>query len=144
MEALIGHLDTVRTYTPPGSYIPISFPDVTWRHKQKRSVVLTQRVTHIQLRCPDAGCDTISVGAVWSVWVDGFDALNRKIVALTSATANPTTGTPIATFAVRDPSIAIVNPVGIRAANVTAVKSGATWIVATRAALLDSLRVIVR
>jgi hypothetical protein len=108
-------------------------------------VYQTQRVTRIQLRCPDThACDTVSTGGGWSVWVDGFDALNERIYALTSATANPATGTVIATFAVRDTTIASVSPVGIRAANVTALKSGTTWIVGTRGTLLDSLQLVVQ
>jgi hypothetical protein len=102
-------------------------------------------VTHIALRCPDThACDTLSAGGAWSVWVDGLDALNQKIQALTSATANPPTGTAIATFAARDPSIVAVAPVGIRASNVTALHTGSTWIVATRGTLLDSLQLVVR
>lgn len=116
-----------------------------YRHSASKVVVLTQRVTQIQLRCPDThACDTLSVGGSWSVWVDGRDALNQMIIALHSATANPVTGTPVATFAVRDPTIASVSPVGIRAATVTALKSGTTWIVGTRGALLDSLQLVVR
>jgi hypothetical protein len=49
-----------------------------------------------------------------------------------------------ATFAVRDPSVAGVTPVGIRVATVTARKSGTTWIVGTRGALLDSLQLVVQ
>ncbi len=142
ISALIGHLDTTKTVSIGG--LPVSFPDVTWRHHQEKTLVLTQRVTRIQLRCPVAACDTISAGSAWSVWVDGFDALNHQIYSLTSATANPLTGTALAAFAVRDAAIASVAPVGIRASKVTAVKSGSTWIVATRGTLLDSLRLIVR
>lgn len=117
-----------------------------WTHVGLKNVVLTQRVVRIQLRCPDThACDTLAAGATWSVWVDGFDALGYRIVTLTSATANPATGTPIATFVARDPTVASVSPVGIRAATVTALKSGGiTWIVATRDSLRDSLQVVVR
>ena len=55
-----------------------------------------------------------------------------------------TTGTPMATFTSRDTTVASVTPVGIRAATVTARKSGTTWIVATRNSLLDSLQLTVR
>jgi hypothetical protein len=116
-----------------------------YRHSASKVIVLTQLVTRIQLRCPDThACDPVPVGGTWSVWVDGTDALNQLIIALHSATANPATGTPVATFAVRDPTIALVSPVGIRAATVTALKTGTTWIVGTRGALLDSLQLVVR
>jgi hypothetical protein len=116
-----------------------------YRHSASKVIVLTQLVTRIQLRCPDThACDPVPVGGTWSVWVDGTDALNQLIIALHSATANPATGTPVATFATRDPTIASVSPVGIRAATVTALKTGTTWIVGTRGALLDSLQLVVR
>jgi hypothetical protein len=117
-----------------------------WTHVATKNVILTQRVVRIQLRCPDThACDTLAAGAAWSVWVDGFDALGYQIVTLVSATANPATGTPIATFVARDTTVASVSPVGIRAATVTALKSGgSTWIVATRDSLRDSLQIVVR
>ncbi|MFI5233368.1 MAG: hypothetical protein ACHQSE_12740 [Gemmatimonadales bacterium] len=112
-----------------------------WRHSAEKIVVLTQRVARISLRCPDAhACDTLAVGGSWQVWVDGFDALNQQIKALHSSIANPSSGTAIAVFTVRDPTIAGVSPVGIRAANVTALQAGTTWIVGTRIAALDTLR----
>jgi len=117
-----------------------------WSHVGTKNVILTQRVVRIQLRCPDThACDTLAAGATWSVWVDGYDALGYQIVTLASATANPATGTPIATFVARDTTVASVAPVGIRAATVTALKSGGTtWIVAMRDSLRDSLQVVVR
>ena len=81
------------------------------------------------------------------MWADGFDSLDHKVVALTGINANPpaSAGTPVfATFAVRDATIASVSPVGIRVATVTALKSGTTWIVGSRGALLDSLQLVVR
>jgi hypothetical protein len=79
--------------------------------------------------------------------VDGFDANNQHVYSLPSAVSNPPAGSPIAIFTSRDPTIAALSPVGIRAANVTALKAGATWIVGTRIAaqdtLLDSLQVVV-
>jgi hypothetical protein len=139
MVAVIGTIDTTISINS------ITTPTYAWRHEGVKYVVLTQRVTHIALRCPDThACDTLSAGGAWSVWVDGLDALNQKIQALTSATANPPTGTAIATFAARDPSIVAVAPVGIRASNVTALHTGSTWIVATRGTLLDSLQLVVR
>jgi hypothetical protein len=139
----VGSIDTV----PPsaGSVVGPAPTIKIYRHSASKVIVLTQLVTRIQLRCPDThACDPISVGGTWSVWVDGTDALNQQIIALHSSTANPATGTPVATFAMRDPTIASVSPVGIRAANVTALKTGTTWIVATRGALLDSLQLVVR
>jgi hypothetical protein len=139
MVAVIGTIDTTISLNS------ITIPTNTWRHEGLKYVVLTQRVTHIAMRCPDThACDTLSAGGTWSVWVDGLDALNQKILSLTSATANPSTGTAIATFAARDQSVAGVTPVGIRAASVTALRSGSTWIVATRGTLLDSLQLVVR
>jgi len=65
-------------------------------------------------------------------------------VALTAATTNPLTGTPVATFVSRDTTVASVLLIGIRAATVTARKTGTTWIVATRGSLFDSLALVVR
>jgi hypothetical protein len=108
-------------------------------------VVLTQRVVSISLRCPDThACDTLSVGDTTSVWVDGRDANHAQIIALTSSIANPPTGTPIAVYAARDPSIISLTPRGIRATVATALKTGTTWIVGTRGSLLDSLQLVVR
>jgi hypothetical protein len=143
IEAAIGGIDTLPSTAPlvVGPVTPIRL----FRHTGAKSVVWTQRVVRLQLRCPDAhACDTLTVGAIWSVWVDGIDALEHKIWSLTSSTANPVTGGAIATFVSRDTTIASVSPVGIRAANVTALKSGTTWIVATRDVLLDSLKLVVR
>jgi hypothetical protein len=120
-------------------------PISVWRHFGSKTVVITQRLTRIQLRCPDThACDTLATGGVWSVWVDGFDALNQRIFALASSTANPATGPAIAIFTSRDTTIASVTPVGIRVANATALRSGTTWLVARRASLLDSLQLVVR
>jgi hypothetical protein len=121
-------------------------PHVTeYRHVAYKVVVMTQLVTNISLRCPDThGCDTVSAGGTWSVWVDGKDANGHNIVALTSSVANPTTGAVVATFATHDTTIATVVPVGIRASTVTAKKTGTTWIVATRGTLLDSLQLVVK
>ena len=116
-----------------------------WRHSATKVVVLTQRVARINLRCPDThACDTVAVGGAWQVWVDGFDAANQSIVALHSSVANPPNGAPVATFSIRDPTIASVSPTGIRAAVVTALKSGTTWVIGTRGPLLDSLQLVVQ
>jgi hypothetical protein len=154
VTALLGQEDTtisVSCGTPvPGQVCDpatgiITIHTYVWRHRGSKNVAITQRVTRIQLRCPDThACDTVSVGGTWSVWVDGFDARNRQIVALTSATANPPTGPAIATFVARDTSVATVSPLGIRAASVTARKAGTTWIVATRDSLRDSLQLVAR
>ena len=144
----IGAIDTIVPQwdvSCPTCGLPLTIRTHQYRHVGSKTVVLTQRVVHILLRCPDThACDPLSAGGAWSVWVDGFDALNHEIVALTAATANPLTGTPVATFVSRDTTVASLSPVGIRAATVTAHKSGSTWIVATRDSLLDSLQVTVR
>lgn len=146
--ALLGQIDTLVDWTPLGPGIVPAIPTLSWRHSGSKNVVLTQRVVRIQLRCPaDHACDTLAAGAAWTVWADGFDALNFKVVALNGVNANPAVSadTPVfATFAVRDPTIASVTPVGIRAATVTSLKTGSTWIVATRATFTDSLRLVVR
>jgi hypothetical protein len=143
IEAVIGGIDTVPA--TGGSVVGPVIPVRRYRHAGSKSVIVTQRLVRIQLRCPDThACDTLSVGAAWSVWVDGFDALGLQIYALVSTAANPAAGTPIATYTVRDPTVASVSPVGIRAATLTALRTGTTWIVGTRDALLDSLRLVVR
>jgi hypothetical protein len=145
VEALIGRIDTTVARCNGTVCFPVK--TVQYRHTGLKSVVITQRVTRIRLRCPDPethACAPISAGATWSVWVDGFDALGRQIVALTGAATNPTKGPPVATFVSRDTTIASVSPVGIRAATVTARKSGSTWIVGTRGSLRDSLQLVVQ
>ncbi len=119
--------------------------DTFYRRAFPGSVVITQRLVRIQARCPDShACDTISVGGTGSVFVDGFDALGSGISGLIYPSANPLTIAPIATFIVRDSTIAIVSPVGMRAAVATARKSGSTWVVVQRDSLRDSLRIVVR
>ena len=143
VSAGVGAIDTLGSTA--GSGVGPAQLIKVWRHSGYKLVTLTQRVVRIQLRCPDThACDTLAAGGTWSVWADGFDALGQPIVALHSPAANPATGTAVATFVVRDTTIASVAPVGIRAATVTARKSGSTWIVATRNSLLDSLQLVVR
>jgi hypothetical protein len=143
VSAGVGAIDTLGSTA--GSGVGPAQLITVWRHSGYKLVTLTQRVVRIQLRCPDThACDTLAAGGTWSVWADGFDALGQPIVALHSPAANPATGTAVATFVVRDTTIASVAPVGIRAATVTARKSGSTWIVATRNSLLDSLQLTVR
>ena len=134
------------------------------RHIGYKSVVVTQRVTHIQLRCPAThGCAPLAVGDSAFIWVDGFDAGGSPIVGLASPTVNPATGNPlipypsrdtailraqrtnnpVATYLSRDSTVARATPIGIRVARVIAVKSGSTWVVATRGALQDSLQIVV-
>jgi hypothetical protein len=115
-----------------------------YRHTGFKSVILTQRVTKIQLRCPTTHtCAPLSVGSSGAIWIDGFDALGQPITALTDPTVNPDTGAVVATYVSRDPTIASVAPTGIRAATVTGVKAGSTWIVAMRNSLRDSLQLVV-
>ena len=141
----IGAIDTTYSQWNNACACIVTIRTHWYRHVGSKMVVLTQRVVRILLRCPDTNaCDPLSAGGAWSVWVDGLDALNHEIVALTAATSNPLTGTPVATFVSRDTTVASVSPVGIRAATVTARKTGTTWIVATRDVLLDSLRLVVR
>jgi hypothetical protein len=131
------------------TFVPMAVPGpaqrkVFYRHTGTKTVVLTQRVVSISLRCPNThACDPLSVGDTTSIWVDGRDASSAQIIALTSSSANPASGTPVATFVARDPSIASLAPSGIRATIVTALKTGSTWIVGTRGALLDSLQLVV-
>ena len=160
LSASIGQIDTtlnIQVLGIPASDCPTppapcnvkvtTKPSVEWRHSGYLDVVLTQRITHIQLRCPTAhACDTMSTGGVWSVWADGLDALNYKVLALSGVNANPAPSDDvpaIATFALRDTTIGTLTPVGVRVANVTALKPGSTWIVATRGALTDSLQLVV-
>jgi hypothetical protein len=116
-----------------------------YRKSFNGSVVITQRLVRIQARCPGVpACDVLSVGASTSVFVDGYDALGSGIAGLSDPTANPLTVAPIATFTVRDTTIATAASVGMRVATVTAKRTGATWMVAQRDSLRDSLRLIVR
>ncbi|HEY2850752.1 MAG TPA: hypothetical protein VGI97_12800 [Gemmatimonadaceae bacterium] len=154
VAASVGEVDTTvsRDTIPeaPCSSTHLSPVSVTirtqqYRHSVYKTVILTQRPTRIQLRCPDVhACDSTAVGGTWAVWVDGFDALGNGIRALTNSTTNPHTGPPVATFTSRDTTIASVVPVGIRAATIAALKTGTTWIVATRKTLADSLQLVVK
>ncbi|HTR76727.1 MAG TPA: hypothetical protein VMH39_01395, partial [Gemmatimonadaceae bacterium] len=99
LHADLGTIDTLYNIVLPttvGGYEQWeSIRGVLARHIGTKLVVLMQRVTRIQLRCPDThACDTLSAGGAASVWVDGFDALGKQIAALTSSTANPATGHP--------------------------------------------------
>jgi hypothetical protein len=143
VSVLVG-LGAIDTFNAPALAGP-AVRQTAYRHTATKIVVVTQRVVRIQLRCPDThACDTVSAGGAWSVWTDGLDANNQEIVALHSLTANPATGAPVATFTIRDTTVATFAPVGIRAATVTALKTGTTWIVGARGELLDSLQLVVR
>lgn len=163
VSALLGQIDTTihnqditcpfvppchSRICPPFSCVVKATHSLAWRHSGSKEVVLTQRVTSIRLRCPaDHACDTLSAGGTWSVWADGFDALNFPVSSLSGANANPvvSSANPVfATFVVRDTTIATLSPVGVRVANVTALASGTTWIIATRGPLTDSLQLVVR
>lgn len=151
VSALIGQIDTIiddQDLGCAGACIIKATHTLAWRHAGWKDIVLTQRVAKIRLRCPsDHACDTLSAGATWSVWADGFDALNFPVFSLSGSNANPDvskTNATFATFIVRDSTIATFTPVGIRVATVTAQTSGATWIVATRGTSLDSLQLVVK
>ncbi len=144
VAVFVGSVDTtVQRYIAP-DYVIVH--TIEPRHVGYKSVVLMQRLTRIQLGCPVIhACDTLSFGsASWSVSVDGLDANNNHIARLPGADPNPSTGAPVAIFSVRDSTIASISAVGIRAATVTALKPGSTWVLATRGALVDSLQVVAR
>jgi hypothetical protein len=143
--ASIGQIDTVVTTSLPPLYqTTVTVRTFQYRHTGYKSIVLTQRLVRIQLRCPDShACSPVAAGGTWTIWVDGFDALGHQIAGLTKPTINPDTGVVVASFVSRDTTIARVAPNGRRVANVTALKSGTTWIVATHLSLLDSLQLVV-
>lgn len=165
IEVWLGAIDTTVGVYDPCAGGPHAVQTRIPRHIVYKTVVVTQRLTRIQLRCPDThACAPLAVGSTADIWVDGFDALGHQIASLANSVANPATGNPtsppyvtkdtailrvqkgnnpIATYVSRDSTIARFTPVGIRVAHVTAVSSGTTWIVATRGALADSLQVVV-
>lgn len=137
--ASIGSIDT----TVSREYVTMQTKE--YRHSGYRSVVVTQRLTSIQLLCPDShACNPVAVGGTWSMLIEGFDALGHGVYAISNVPGYPRSDTPVATLAVRDSTIASVVPVGIRTATVTARKTGSTWIVATRGSLVDSLQLVVQ
>jgi hypothetical protein len=124
------------------------------RHTFYKTVVVTQRLVRIQLRCPDThSCAPMAVGDSAFIWVDGADALGHQVVALTNPSANPPVGDPQATpntanravaiYVSRDSTVAAVSPVGSRVGRVMARKPGSTWIVATHLSVSDSLQIVV-
>ncbi len=149
IAVLVGDVDTTLQRFPIGT-IQTQQP----RHVAYKTVVVTQRLIRIQLRCPDThSCAPLAVGDSAFIWVDGIDALGRQIVALTSPTANPAVGDPqaspnttnraVATYVSRDSTVASVSPVGSRVGRVTPRKPGSTWIVATHLLVSDSLQIVV-
>ena len=142
LSVAVGRYDTTTT---TGGSVPVAKEVTMYRRTFTRTVVVSQRLTRLVLRCPSThACDTLSAGGAWTVGVDGFDALDGQIVGLTNPAVNPATGTAIAAFVSRDTTVASVAPVGIRGASVTARKTGVTWIVALRDNLRDSLKLVVR
>jgi hypothetical protein len=140
ISVMVGAIDTVPVVALAGPVVPIQF----YRHTAMRTVVVTQRFTHVRLRCPDVhACDTLSVGGTWTVWADALDALNQGPYRGPGSPPPQADGPSEASFLVRDPTVASATT-GTRASTVTALKSGSTWIVAIRASLLDSLQLVVR
>lgn len=145
VAAGLGQYDT--TVTTPCSVAQCTAKHANfYRHVGYKSVFLSQRLVSIHLRCVGTTtCDTLAAGGTWSVWVDGLDANSRPPSALSLQSSNLHGGKPaVATYIVRDTSVASVVPDGIRAATVTALKAGTTWIVGTHLALRDSLKLVVQ
>jgi hypothetical protein len=136
ISVMIGEIDTLG----PSGITPIQI----YRHTGMKNVVYTQRITHIVLRCPDVhACDTVSTGESWTVFADALDSLNQPLYVRSGSNGNSANGPAEAAFMVRDPTVARATS-GNRASTVTALKSGSTWIVASRGLLLDSLQLVVR
>lgn len=136
--------ETVNVFVDIGKYEAMGGV-AAWRREFSKPVVVTQRLVRIQLRCPDAhACDTLSVGDAWTVWLDGFDSLGSRPTGMVGPTDDPGTGPALGTFVSTDAAIAKVVPSGLRAAIITALKSGTAWVVASRGALRDSLQLVVR
>ena len=143
LSVSVGRYDT--TITTGAATGPVAKEVTLYRRFFTRIVTVSQRLIRLVLRCPSThACDTLSAGGVWTIGVDGFDALDGQIVGLTNPAINPPTGLAIALFVSRDTSIAGATPVGIRGASVTARKTGTTWIIALRDNLRDSLKLVVR
>ncbi len=163
IEAWLGSIDSTVSEGTCGGGVR-TFDILYPRHVAYKTVVVMQRVTHIQLRCPTThACAPLAVGDSEFVWVDGFDALGKPITALQDPAANPASGNPpvpyvtrdtailrvqtgndpVVTYVSRDATIARTTAIGIRVARVTPVQPGSTWVVATRGALSDSLQIVV-
>jgi hypothetical protein len=137
--------ETVQVSIGVGRNNLLNLPHYSYARVFNGSVVVTQRLVQLHARCPDTNiCDTLSAGASWSVFMDGFDALGSGIAGLVTPTMNPPDVPAIAQFIVRDTSIASASPIGMRAASVTAKRSGSTWLIAQRDSLRDSLQLVVR
>jgi hypothetical protein len=154
IAVLVGDVDTTLQIAGAGGGT-ITIQTKQPRHVGYKTVVVTQRLVRIQLRCPDThACAPMAVGDSAFLWVDGFDALGHQITALTNPSANPAVGDPqaapnttnqaVATYVSRDSTVAAVFPVGSRVGRVTARKPGTAWIVVTHLAVADSLQVIVQ
>ncbi len=150
----VGSVDTTLQIAAPGGSGDITIQSKQPRHTGYKTVVVTQRLVRIQLRCPDThSCAPLSVGDSAFIWVDGSDALGRQITAFANPTANPAVGDPqaapnttnraAATYVSRDSTVAAVTPVGARVGKVIARRPGSTWIVATHLTVLDSLQIVV-
>ena len=163
VEVWLGTIDTTFITGQCGGGLTLTAGRAA-RHIGYKPVVVMQRVTRIQLRCPDThACAPLTVGDSAFIWVDGFDALDNQISGLSNPTVNPASGNPtlpyqfsnpaiqaalktnnpIATYVSRDTTIARTTPIGIRVARVTPLAAGTTWVVATRGALMDSLQIVV-
>jgi hypothetical protein len=149
----VGNVDTTLQISGAGGGT-ITIQTKQPRHTAYKTVVVTQRLVRIQLRCPDShSCAPLAAGDSAFIWVDGFDALGHQITALTNPSANPAVGDPqaapnttnraVATYVSRDSAVASVSPVGSRVGRVFARKPGSTWIVATHLSVSDSLQIVV-
>jgi hypothetical protein len=137
----VGAIDT---QPPAGGANGAAAHVIVFRHSVTKTIVISQRIKNIALRCPDTHtCDPMPVGGTWSVWVDVTDSLGHQAQAYFSPTANSASGTPLVTYSVRDSTIASVVPLGTRVGTVTALKTGTTWILGTRGPLVDSMQLVV-
>jgi hypothetical protein len=142
ISVMIGAIDTLKSGSgaTAGPIVPVQF----YRHTAQKTVIITQRITHVRLRCPDvSACDTLSVGGTSTVYADALDALDQPLYYPPGMGGNSPGGPAQANFAVRDATIATATS-GTRASTVSALKSGTTWIIAARGSLLDSLQLVVR
>ena len=148
----VGAIDTTIQVGGCGAGLPVQTRAV--RHTGYKTVVVTQRITRIQLRCPDThACAPLNAGDTVSIFADAFDALGHQPVAvskppysnftLDSFPHPPGTLIPVVTFLSRDSTTATVHLTAASVSRVTGLKSGTTWVVATRGVAIDSLQVVV-
>jgi hypothetical protein len=144
----LGAFDTI---SPGGGGCGGSSQARAWRHTAYKTVVVTQRIAHIQLSC--AACAALNVGDTAFIGVAAFDALGHppigaskppfSNVTLDSVPHPPGALFPVATLLARDSTIAST-PLGADSVlRVVAQKSGTTWVVATLGFALDSLLIVV-